>query len=123
MFRRNQAGGALSWGREILRGAAFGVWLPAVAAGTAVSMLGRNVLGELLDRVARGISFGWRPQEAFLGGKPSRPRRRTPGPPGTGVGNISRENREFFRLYRKDPPRTLGSSEGVASLMTGPERG
>ncbi len=123
MIRRNGADGAVSWSREILRGAAFGVCLPAVAAGSAVSFVGRNLLGGFLDRVARGISFGWRPQEAFLGGKPSRPRGRTPGTPGTGLGNISRGNREFYRLCRSGPSRTLGASEGVASRMTGPERG
>ncbi len=50
-------------------GLAYVIFLPIVGIVTALSLLVRKVLGGVFSLGRNIISFGWRPTEAYLGGK------------------------------------------------------
>jgi hypothetical protein len=52
-----------------LIGVAYVVFLPIIGIGTAVSLIVQKTLGVLFSLGKHMISFGWRPTEAYLGGK------------------------------------------------------
>ena len=52
-----------------LIGVAYIVFLPMVGIGTALSLIVKKTLGGLFILGKHMISFGWRPTEAYLGGK------------------------------------------------------
>jgi hypothetical protein len=45
------------------------VFLPIIGIGTALSLLVRKTLGGVFSLGKHMVSFGWRPTEAYLGGK------------------------------------------------------
>jgi hypothetical protein len=53
-------------------GGFYVLFLPLVSIVTAVSVLGRRMLGCVLFHGRRSVSFGWRPTEAYLAGKNGR---------------------------------------------------
>jgi hypothetical protein len=50
-------------------GLAYVVFLPIIGIGTALSLLVRKTLGGVFSLGKHMVSFGWRPTEAYLGGK------------------------------------------------------
>lgn len=52
-----------------LAGLLYAAFLPFIGIGMMVKMLGQKSFGKVAEAVGRGISFGWRPGEAYLGGK------------------------------------------------------
>jgi hypothetical protein len=50
-------------------GGAYILFLPVLIICATVYMLGVRVFGSLLLQIRRSLSFGWRPQEAYLSGK------------------------------------------------------
>ncbi|HEX9021499.1 MAG TPA: hypothetical protein VF903_09575, partial [Nitrospirota bacterium] len=50
-------------------GLAYVVFLPIISIMTAFSLLVRKTLGGVFSLGKNIISFGWRPNEAYLGGK------------------------------------------------------
>lgn len=64
--------------------------LPLVSIVTAVSVLGRRMLGCVLFQGRRSVSFGWRPTEAYLAGKKGRKDREEAGR----IGEESGRNRK-----------------------------
>jgi hypothetical protein len=53
-------------------GGLYVLLLPLVSIATAVSALGRRMLGCVLFQGRRSVSFGWRPTEAYLAGRKGR---------------------------------------------------
>lgn len=75
-------------------GAFYVAALPLAALGTAASVLGKRVFGDLLVRAREAVSFGWRPTEAYLAGK----ERRKEGPKdgeGESGGDDGRDRKHF----------------------------
>lgn len=52
-----------------IMGLLYVICLPFVAVATVVILIGRKALGGILGIVRSLVSFGWRPTEAYLGGK------------------------------------------------------
>jgi hypothetical protein len=52
-----------------IMGLIYVISLPFVAIAMVVVLIGRKALGGVLSIVRSLISFGWRPTEAYLGGK------------------------------------------------------
>ena len=52
-----------------LVGLAYVIALPFIAIGTVCAMIGKKVLGGMVNLVGNLVSFGWRPLEAHLAGK------------------------------------------------------
>jgi hypothetical protein len=50
-------------------GLAYVVFLPIIGIGTALSLIVQKTLGGLFSLGKHIVSFGWRPAEAYLGGK------------------------------------------------------
>jgi len=50
-------------------GLAYVVFLPIIGIGTAISLIVQRTLGGIFNLGKHMISFGWRPTEAYLGGK------------------------------------------------------
>ncbi len=60
-------------------GGVYVVFLPVVSIVTAVSVLGRRILGSVLFHARRSVTFGWRPTEAYLAGRNGRKEREEAG--------------------------------------------
>lgn len=52
-----------------LVGLLYFICLPFIAIATIATLLGKKVLGGILNQVRNLVSFGWRPSEAYLAGK------------------------------------------------------
>lgn len=52
-----------------LAGLLYAALLPFIGIGMMAKLLGQKSFGKAAAAVGRGISFGWRPGEAYLGGK------------------------------------------------------
>jgi len=50
-------------------GLAYVVFLPIIGIGTAMSLIVQKTLGGIFSLGKHIVSFGWRPAEAYLGGK------------------------------------------------------
>jgi hypothetical protein len=50
-------------------GLAYVVFLPIIGIGTALSLIVQKTLGGIFSLGKHIVSFGWRPAEAYLGGK------------------------------------------------------
>jgi hypothetical protein len=50
-------------------GGVYILLLPVILNVAAIYVAGRRILGGILYAVRRSASFGWRPTEAYLGGK------------------------------------------------------
>ena len=72
--------------------------LPLASIGAAAAVLGKRLFGDLLSRAKGGVSFGWRPTEAYLAGKELR--KEATDPPKEGPEGKQREERG-----RNNPPR------------------
>lgn len=53
----------------VILGALYVALLPLASIGTAAAVLGKRTFGDLFSRAKVGVSFGWRPTEAYLAGK------------------------------------------------------
>lgn len=53
----------------VILGGLYVAALPLASIGTAAAVLGKRIFGDLLSRAKGGVSFGWRPTEAYLAGK------------------------------------------------------
>ncbi|HEY5764396.1 MAG TPA: hypothetical protein VIS30_00070 [Candidatus Deferrimicrobiaceae bacterium] len=53
----------------VVLGALYVAALPLASIGAAAAVLGKRLFGDLLSRAKGGVSFGWRPTEAYLAGK------------------------------------------------------
>lgn len=60
---------ALAFPLGLLQGGIYVFFLPVVSIVTAVSVLGKWILGNILFQARRSVFFGWRPTEAYLAGK------------------------------------------------------
>lgn len=56
----------------VILGGLYVAALPLASIGTATAVLGKRLFGDLLSRAKSGVSFGWRPTEAYLAGKEPR---------------------------------------------------
>lgn len=52
-----------------LLGLVYFICLPFIAIGTIITLLGRKILGGMMNQARNLITFGWRPTEAYLAGK------------------------------------------------------
>lgn len=52
-----------------IMGLLYVICLPFIAVATVVILIGRKALGSIIGLVRNLVSFGWRPTEAYLGGK------------------------------------------------------
>jgi len=50
-------------------GLLYAIALPFIGIATMAALIGRKVLGGVIASVGNLVSFGWRPVEAYLGGK------------------------------------------------------
>jgi hypothetical protein len=50
-------------------GLAYVIALPFVSIATMVALLSRKIVGGIFNLLGNLVSFGWRPGEAYLGGK------------------------------------------------------
>lgn len=50
-------------------GLAYAVFLPFIGIAMMAKLVGQKVFGGVLKTAGRSASFGWRPKEAYLGGK------------------------------------------------------
>jgi hypothetical protein len=50
-------------------GLIYVIGLPFIAIATIVILIGKKTLGGMLSLTTNLVSFGWRPSEAYLGGK------------------------------------------------------
>lgn len=50
-------------------GLLYAILMPVIGIGTVAVLAGRKVLGGLYTLVAKSISFGWQPRNAYLSGK------------------------------------------------------
>jgi hypothetical protein len=50
-------------------GLLYAILMPIIGIGAVVALAARKVLGGLYDLVAKTISFGWHPRNAYLAGK------------------------------------------------------
>jgi len=50
-------------------GLIYAILMPFIGIGTVAALAGRKVLGGLYSLVAKSISFGWQPKNAYLSGK------------------------------------------------------
>lgn len=57
-------------------GLLYVICLPFIAIATVVILIGRKSLGSVIGIVRNLIAFGWRPTEAYLGGKKERKSRK-----------------------------------------------
>ncbi|MEW5745693.1 MAG: hypothetical protein AB1805_09700 [Nitrospirota bacterium] len=57
-----------------LFGLLYAAMLPFIGLAMMAKMLGQKSFGRAAETVGRGISFGWRPGEAYLGGKKKKDR-------------------------------------------------
>ena len=53
----------------IVLGGAYILFLPVLIICTTIYMVGVRVFGSLFLQMSKSMSFGWRPQEAYLSGK------------------------------------------------------
>ncbi|MGE5174346.1 MAG: hypothetical protein ACM3MD_11030 [Betaproteobacteria bacterium] len=47
----------------------YAILMPFIGIATVATLAGRKVLGALYNLVAKSISFGWQPKNAYLSGK------------------------------------------------------
>ncbi len=47
----------------------YAILMPFIGIATVATLAGRKVLGALYTLVAKSISFGWQPKNAYLSGK------------------------------------------------------
>ena len=52
----------------------YAIVMPVIGIATVATMAVRKVMGGLYDLVAKSISFGWRPKNAYLSGKKKKKR-------------------------------------------------
>lgn len=52
-----------------IMGLIYVICLPFIAVATVVILIGKKALGGVLSLIRGLVSFGWRPTEAYLGGK------------------------------------------------------
>lgn len=57
-----------------LLGLVYFICLPFIAIGTIITLMGRKILGGMMNQARNLVSFGWRPTEAYLGGKKKKKR-------------------------------------------------
>ncbi len=50
-------------------GLLYAILMPIIGLATVVALAGRTVLGGMYNLVAKSISFGWQPKNAYLSGK------------------------------------------------------
>jgi hypothetical protein len=50
-------------------GLAYVIALPFISIATMVVLLSRKIVGAIFNLLGNLVSFGWRPGEAYLGGK------------------------------------------------------
>ncbi|HEX8948565.1 MAG TPA: hypothetical protein VF790_06360 [Dissulfurispiraceae bacterium] len=50
-------------------GLIYAIFLPFIGIAMLVQMVGVKLLGGLAHNASKGLSFGWRPVEAYLTGK------------------------------------------------------
>lgn len=60
---------ALAFPLGLIQGGIYVFFLPVVSIVTAVCVLGKWILGNILYQARKSVSFGWRPTEAYLAGK------------------------------------------------------
>jgi len=60
---------ALAFPLGLIQGGIYVFFLPVVSIATAVCMLGKWILGNILFQARKSVFFGWRPTEAYLAGK------------------------------------------------------
>ncbi len=69
---RNKAKRLLTLIVAPVTGLAYVIALPFIAVATVVTLVGERILHGLISIVVRGVSYGWRPTEAYLTGKKRR---------------------------------------------------
>ena len=52
-----------------LIGLLYAVLMPFIGLATVAALAGRKILGGLYHLIAKSISFGWQPKNAYLSGK------------------------------------------------------
>ena len=50
-------------------GLVYAVFLPFIGIASVITMLARKLFGGLAHEAAKAATFGWRPVEAYLGGR------------------------------------------------------
>lgn len=83
----------------VILGGVYVAALPLASIGTAAAVLGKRLFGDLLSRAKGGVSFGWRPTEAYLAGKELR--KEGPKPQGNGTEGKRPEERGRNNSPRK----------------------
>ena len=52
-----------------LLGLIYFIFLPVISIGAIITLLGRKILGGIMNQARNLVSFGWRPTEVYLSGK------------------------------------------------------
>ncbi len=50
-------------------GLIYAILMPVIGLATVAALAGRKILGGMYNLVAKSISFGWQPKNAYLAGK------------------------------------------------------
>lgn len=57
-------------------GLAYVIALPFLSIATMIALLARKIVGGIFNLLGNLVSFGWRPGEAYLGGKKKKDRKK-----------------------------------------------